>query len=67
LDIGLPDISGIELSKHVIDKNLKIPIIICSAYTDKFEEIFDLGIKYFINKPINSELLFGYMKKYIDF
>lgn len=67
MDIGLPDISGIELSKYVILEKLQIPIIICSAYCEKIEEIHSLGIEDFIEKPIKKDLLITAMRKYISF
>jgi two-component SAPR family response regulator len=39
--------------------------VFISAYTERCEEIFDLGIKHFINKPVNGELFISIVKKYI--
>jgi CheY-like chemotaxis protein len=66
MDLMLPDTNGIELTKFLIDKEYKIPVIFISAYTEKCEEIFDLGIEYFISKPIVPELFISIIKKYIN-
>lgn len=66
MDLMLPDTDGIELSKYLINSNIRIPIVFISAYTERCEEIFDLGIEYFISKPINVDLFINILKKYID-
>ena len=66
MDLMLPDTDGIELSKYLINSNIRIPIVFISAYTERCEEIFDLGIEYFISKPINVDLFINIIKKYID-
>ena len=66
MDLMLPDTDGVELTKHVLHNHIKIPIIFISAYTERCEEIFDLGIDYFISKPVSEELFLSILKKYID-
>jgi CheY-like chemotaxis protein len=66
MDLMLPDTDGIELTKFLINERYKTPIIFISAYTEKCEEIFDLGIEYFISKPVMPELLISIVKKYIS-
>ena len=55
----------IALEVEKIDNNLNIPIIICSAYTEKYDEIDKLGIECFLSKPVDSCLLKKYISKYI--
>ena len=66
MDIMLPDTDGITLTKYLINEKFRIPIIFISAYTDKCEEIYDLGIEFFISKPIVSQLLISVIRKYIE-
>jgi CheY-like chemotaxis protein len=66
MDLMLPDTDGIELTKYLISKEITIPIVFISAYTERCEEIFELGIEYFISKPIVTELFFSIIKKFID-
>ncbi|HEY4788342.1 MAG TPA: response regulator [Bacteroidales bacterium] len=65
MDLMLPDTDGIELSKYLIDQAFKIPIVVISAYTERCEEIFDLGIEYFISKPIYKDLFFSILSKFV--
>ena len=66
MDLMLPDTDGIVLTKHLINEKVKTPIIFISAYTEKCEEIFDLGIEHFITKPVMEELFLSIVGKYID-
>ena len=65
MDLMLPDTDGIELTKYLINHHIHIPIVFISAYTARCEEIFDLGVDYFISKPINQELFLSVLRKYI--
>ena len=65
MDLMLPDTDGIELTKYLINHHIDIPIVFISAYTARCEEIFDLGVDYFISKPINQELFLSVLRKYI--
>jgi len=62
----LPDTDGIELTKFLINEQYKSPVIFISAYTEKCEEIYDLGIEYFINKPVMPEILISIVRKFIE-
>jgi two-component system, OmpR family, response regulator len=66
MDLMLPDTDGISLTKYLINEKYKIPIVFISAYTEKCEEIFDLGVEYFINKPVMEELFISIVKKHIE-
>lgn len=65
MDIMLPDTDGIKLTKYLLDSGCKVPIVFISAYSEKCEEIFDMGIEYFINKPVMAELLISIISKFI--
>lgn len=65
MDLMLPDTDGIELSKYIINNKIKIPIIFISAYTARCEEIFELGIEYFVSKPVSSEIFISILRKFI--
>jgi CheY-like chemotaxis protein len=66
MDFMLPDTNGIELSKYIIRNNFRIPIVFISAYNERCEEVYDMGIEYFIRKPINLELFISVLKKYVE-
>lgn len=65
MDLMLPDTDGIALTKYLLNHHIDIPIVFISAYNERCEEIFDLGIDYFISKPINEELFLSVLRKYI--
>lgn len=59
LDIKLPDISGIELLKKFREINLKIPVIMTTAYSDVdlVIEAMKSGAFHYLVKPINLDEL----------
>jgi CheY-like chemotaxis protein len=66
MDLMLPDSDGIELTRHLFNNKITIPIVVISAYTERCEEIFDLGVEYFLNKPLMSELFLSVIRKFIE-
>ncbi|QDF28875.1 GGDEF domain-containing response regulator [Halarcobacter anaerophilus] len=58
-DISMPRLSGIELSKKMIEKNPNQLILIMSAHTEseKLIELIDIGIYKFVQKPIDHTVL----------
>jgi CheY-like chemotaxis protein len=65
MDLMLPDTDGIELTKHLISNEIFLPIVFISAYTERCEEIYALGVEYFLSKPIMIELFLSVISKYI--
>lgn len=65
MDLMLPDTDGIELTKHMLNNKIQIPIVFISAYSERCEEIFDLGVEYFISKPILTDLFFSVLSKFV--
>lgn len=55
LDLGLPDMDGMELIK-VVRKTDLTPIIVLSARTEEAEKVnaFDLGVNDYITKPFSA-------------
>lgn len=67
MDIKLPDISGIEVTKEIRLFNLKIPIIaqsafLVSGYKDSYKED---GFNDYLMKPIKKESIQNIVNKYI--
>lgn len=60
LDLKMPDVDGLDVARYIIDKDYKIPkIAVLTASisdTDKLR-CKNMGIKYFILKPINMNHL----------
>ncbi len=53
-DMTMPKMTGDELSKELLKIRSNIPIILCTGFSDKIDEIKtkDLGIREFVMKPI---------------
>ena len=53
-DILMPKMDGIELSKSILNEYSEQQILIISAYndSDKLQSLMDLGIHYFMQKPM---------------
>lgn len=66
MDLMLPDTDGIELTKYCMNNRIKTPIVFISAYTERCEEVYDLGVEYFLTKPIYKELFFSVIAKYVE-
>lgn len=56
LDLGLPDIDGINVVETVRSFNEKLPIIVVSARDNEEEKIkcFDAGVNDYVQKPFSS-------------
>jgi|SRR5208283_2283214 len=65
MDLMLPDTDGIILTKYLVNNQINIPIVFISAYTERCEEIFELGVEYFINKPVMIELFLSIIRKFV--
>ncbi len=65
LDIHMPDISGIEVAKHLRhtqkDKDTKIIAVTAAVMKDDIKEYFKVGINDFIIKPFKEIHLFNKM------
>lgn len=62
-DISMPKIGGLEMAKLIRDEDVKIPIIMISALSDKDKLLsaIDIGVtKYFI-KPFDPDELLNYI------
>lgn len=55
VDIEMPRMNGLEFAQHAAEKNPDLPVIIISAYLEKYsmEYIRSLGVKRILRKPIN--------------
>ncbi|OSZ80139.1 hypothetical protein CAP36_02450 [Chitinophagaceae bacterium IBVUCB2] len=52
LDINLPGKNGIEILKHIREKNYQCEVIMITNHFDEYyrQQCFDLGAKHFIDK-----------------
>lgn len=73
LDIGLPEMSGLELLKRIresehcvgIPYGEGVPIIMVTAQDKRFLEAYDNGCSDYITKPIKPEILIEKVKKFL--
>ncbi len=59
MDIGLPDITGIEVTKKILELNNEAKIIILTSHLTEKEVIdsIESGVKAYVMKDINTEIL----------
>lgn len=66
LDIMIPgELSGIDILRKIRETNKEIPIIMQSAYTEKYKECKENGADDFISKPITYTSLLDHLKKFL--
>ena len=58
-DICMPNMTGDQLAKEILNLDSDMPIILCSGYMEHIsrEQLLEIGIKNFMEKPINSAKL----------
>ena len=54
-DMTMPNMTGVELARKVMEIRPEIPIILCTGYSDLInkEKAKELGIRGFLMKPFN--------------
>lgn len=67
-DISMPEMTGLEMYKELKNKNINIPIILASAFSEPeyFIEAIKLKVKNFIVKPINTENLLDQIRTFAE-
>jgi len=67
IDINLPDINGLDLTKKIKSSNKNLPILIISSYNDLdiIKSAYNLGCEDYLKKPFFIEELEYKIKKYI--
>ena len=67
MDIGMPNLNGIDAAHQMLSKypNLKILAVTAYALEDQRPDILEAGCIEIIEKPVNDELLFTTMNKYL--
>lgn len=64
-DQTMPNLTGLELAKKLLDLGCEIPVILCSGYSDFASETdnIDYGIDVFLDKPFDDGLLLQHISK----
>ncbi len=65
LDVRMPGMSGLELQEHLVQKQIRIPVIIITGHGDVPMAVRAMksGAVDFIEKPFNDELLLESIRK----
>ncbi len=64
-DIRMPVMDGLEMSRAILDIDPEMPVIVSSAFNDTeyLMESIQLGIHYYLLKPINLNELFSTLER----
>jgi two-component system, OmpR family, KDP operon response regulator KdpE len=64
LDLGLPDIQGLELLRLIRERNEKVPIVVLSSRGDETAKVqaLDLGADDYVTKPFGMDELLARMR-----
>ena len=64
-DQTMPGLTGLELSKSIMQSGIEIPVILCTGYSDLETNSADIdyGIDMFVDKPFDDELLMENISK----
>lgn len=58
-DQTMPELSGTEMIKLILDINPDVPVILCSGYNEQVnkQDAIKLGFSKYLRKPVNNKLL----------
>jgi two-component system KDP operon response regulator KdpE len=64
LDLGLPDVEGLELLRTIRERNEKVPIVVLSSRGDERAKVeaLDLGADDYVTKPFGMDELLARMR-----
>ena len=58
-DIHMPDMTGVELYEHLVERGQSIPTILVTAYPDEHvkERVLNRGVECYLPKPLEQAAL----------
>ncbi len=67
-DQTMPNLTGAELAKELLDIRPQLPIILCTGHSEQIDEAgaHRLGLKKFIHKPIDINLLLSSISQLLN-
>jgi ABC-type amino acid transport substrate-binding protein/signal transduction histidine kinase/ActR/RegA family two-component response regulator len=67
-DMTMPNLTGVELARQLIDLRADIPIILCSGFDETIDEAGakEFGIREYLMKPVDMKELAGVVRKVLD-
>ncbi len=68
MDLRLPNLSGFKVTEEIKSINSKIPVIAISSYSgmEQIQMALNAGCDDYIVKPVNKQVLFDKLSKYIS-
>lgn len=68
MDIKMPDLNGYEAFTKIREFNTTLPIIAQTSYSfqEEIDKIKQMGFNDYVLKPLDKEILFSLIKKYLD-
>lgn len=65
IDITMPELDGVETVRQIykIDREAFIIILSATDYSDVREELEEMGVKYFVNKPFEPDDLLNVLSE----
>lgn len=67
-DQTMPQMTGIELAKNILQSEYDVPFILCSGYSDFSIDSSDIdtGVDVFLNKPFAEKVLLQHISQLLD-
>lgn len=67
-DINMPRMDGLTMCNKIREVDMKTPIIITTAYSDKdfLQKAIEVGVSDFVTKPMNMRVLIKSIKKCVE-
>jgi len=67
-DMTMPHLTGDELTRRILSIRPDLPVILCTGYSEYIgpEEARALGVREFINKPVDNLILAGITRRILD-
>lgn len=65
-DVRMPQMSGLELVKKINEVNKNVKVLLMSAFEMESDNLKELKLNEFLQKPLHIEQLIKTVKKYLD-
>ena len=67
MDIQMPEMDGLEATRHIRESGSKVPIVAMTAnvFKEDIEVCFEAGMNAHIGKPVDPETVFEKLRKYL--
>ncbi len=68
VDVEMPVMNGLQFAGSVLRQNVKFPIIIITAFLEKYSQadIIKLGVKEVLQKPLNLNDLYNRLQRVLS-